>query len=114
LIRSLTSYLRDLALFDEELHFMVTATLGVIRSFLPLIRQGQEKKILVVTSVLGSIDQSVNLPGLDDSYSVARASLNMLIRKWGGVLKSEGITTAVIHPGMEAGSDLIERVANSS
>lgn len=79
---------------------MVTGTLGVLQGFLPLIRQGRDKKILVVSSVLGSIDQSVNLPGLADSYSVVRAALNMLVRKWGGVLKSEGITTVLIHPGM--------------
>jgi NAD(P)-dependent dehydrogenase (short-subunit alcohol dehydrogenase family) len=92
--------LSDLPLFDEELHTMVTGTLGVLQGFLPLIRQGQDKKILVVSSVLGSIDQSVNLPGLNDSYSVARAALNMLVRKWGGILKMEGITTALVHPGM--------------
>jgi NAD(P)-dependent dehydrogenase (short-subunit alcohol dehydrogenase family) len=39
------------------------------------------------------------MPFLNDAYSVSRAALNMLIRKWGGALKLEGIATAVIHPG---------------
>jgi len=79
---------------------MVSGTLGMLRAFLPLIRQGQGKKILVISSVLGSIEQSFNMPSLADQYSVTRAALNMLIRKWGGVLKNEGITAASIHPGM--------------
>jgi len=91
---------RDLAEFDKEFHLMVTGTLGLLRAFLPLIRQGQGKKILVISSILGSINQSANLPGLNDQYSVTRAALNMLIRKWGSVLKNEGIATASIHPGM--------------
>ena len=78
---------------------MVSGTLGLLRAFLPLIRQGQGKKILAVSSIIGSIDQSVNLPGLNDQYAVTRAALNMLIRKWGAVLKNEGISTATIHPG---------------
>lgn len=78
---------------------MVSGTLGLLRAFLPLIRKGEGKKIMAISSVLGSIEQSVNLPGLADQYSVTRAALNMLIRKWGGVLKGEGITTVTIHPG---------------
>jgi len=89
-----------LAEFDKELHVMVSGTLGLLRAFLPLIRQGQGKKILAISSIIGSIEQSINLPGLNDQYSVTRAALNMLIRKWGGVLKNEGIATATIHPGM--------------
>jgi len=79
---------------------MVSGTLGLLRAFLPLIRQGQGKKILAISSIIGSIEQSINLPGLNDQYSVTRAALNMLIRKWGGVLKNEGIATATIHPGL--------------
>jgi NAD(P)-dependent dehydrogenase (short-subunit alcohol dehydrogenase family) len=85
---------------DKELHFMITGTLGLLQSFLPLIRQGHNKKIVVVSSALGSIELATGMPGLNDIYSVTRAALNMLIRKWGGALKSEGITTAVVHPGI--------------
>jgi len=96
----------NLSLVDEELHFMVTRTLGILQAFLPLIRKGQDKKIVVVTSALGSIEASVNTPGLGDIYSVARAALNMLVRKWGGALKLEGITTALVHPGWVPSTDI--------
>lgn len=78
---------------------MVTGTLGLLRSYLPLIKKGEQKKILVISSVLGSIDRAAYMPGLADAYSISRAALNMLVRKWGGALKGEGVTTAVIHPG---------------
>jgi NAD(P)-dependent dehydrogenase (short-subunit alcohol dehydrogenase family) len=71
----------------------------VIRSFLPLIRAGKAKKFIFMTSVLGSIELAEGMPGLNDAYCVSRAALNMLIRKWGGALKYESITTALVHPG---------------
>jgi NAD(P)-dependent dehydrogenase (short-subunit alcohol dehydrogenase family) len=99
-------------LVDEELHFMITGTLGILQAFLPLIRRGQDKKIVVVTSALGSVEASVNTPGLADIYSVARAALNMLVRKWGGSLKSEGITTALVHPGMASRAEFLGILTN--
>lgn len=79
---------------------MITQTIGTLRAFLPLIRKGHDKKIVVISSALGSIELAAGMPGLNDIYSVTRAALNMLVRKWGGVLKLEGITTALVHPGM--------------
>jgi len=100
-------FCRDLSLVDDELHYMVTGTIGLLQAFLPLVRKGHGKKIVVISSALGSIERSVNLPGLNDIYSVARAALNMLVRKWGGALKLEGITTAVIHPGIVFRSEFV-------
>ncbi|PMD19994.1 putative short-chain dehydrogenases/reductase [Hyaloscypha hepaticicola] len=89
----------DLPLFEKELNLEIINNTILIRTFLPLVRAGKEKKFVFITSVLGSIHLAEGMPGLNDSYCVSRAALNMLIRKWGGVLKYEGITTALIHPG---------------
>jgi len=96
----------NLSLVDDELHHMVTGTIGVLQAFLPLIRRGQDKKIVVISSGLGSIEKAVYLPGLNDIYSVTRAALNMLIRKWGATLKPEGITSVVVHPGWVPGTEI--------
>jgi NAD(P)-dependent dehydrogenase (short-subunit alcohol dehydrogenase family) len=88
-----------LGLVDEEVHIMITSTILTLRSFLPLVRAGQEKKIVQISSELGSIEKAVHLPGLNDIYSVCRAAINMMIRKWAGALKGEGITAVVVHPG---------------
>jgi NAD(P)-dependent dehydrogenase (short-subunit alcohol dehydrogenase family) len=90
---------RDLPLFEDELKLEIINNTILIRSFLPLIRSGRAKKLIFVSSSLGSIQLAESMPGLNDSYCVSRAALNMLIRKWGGALKHEGITTALVHPG---------------
>ncbi|PMD33102.1 putative short-chain dehydrogenases/reductase [Hyaloscypha variabilis F] len=89
----------DLPLFEEEMKLEIINNSILIRSFLPLIRAGKAKKFVFITSALGSIELAAGMPGLNDAYCVSRAALNMLIRKWGGALKYEGITTALVHPG---------------
>lgn len=95
---------------------MVTGTVQVLTGFLPLISKSSIKKILVLSSLFGSVELAADLP-LAIGYSMARASLNMYVarvltclastngsensavRKWSGVLKKDGITIALIHPG---------------
>jgi len=89
----------DLQLFEDELHHNTTAQINVLRAFLPLIRRGNAKKVVFITSDLGSIETGFYLPGLANAYSVGKAALNMLVRKWAAVLKSEGIVSVLIHPG---------------
>ncbi|OKL61401.1 hypothetical protein UA08_03843 [Talaromyces atroroseus] len=85
--------------YTAEVTFTVTTPLMLMREFLPLLRKGEAKKALFVTSILGSIATAAHLKNLMNAYSVARAGLNMLIRKWSPMLKDEGITAALIHPG---------------
>ncbi|RFU78916.1 hypothetical protein TARUN_3312 [Trichoderma arundinaceum] len=89
----------DLASFEEELVFSIISTVKLLRALLPSVKKGNDKKILVLSSVLGSIETAYHMPGLSNPYSVAKASLNMLIRKWSATLKNDGITTILVHPG---------------
>jgi NAD(P)-dependent dehydrogenase (short-subunit alcohol dehydrogenase family) len=68
---------RDIQDFTSEIVFTVTAPLNLLREFLPLVRKSETKRALFVTSILGSIEVAPNLPNLMNSYSVARAALNM-------------------------------------
>jgi NAD(P)-dependent dehydrogenase (short-subunit alcohol dehydrogenase family) len=63
--------------FEDELQFNLIVPVRLFRAFLPLIRLSQEKKILVLTSQLGSIELGASLPDLANAYSVAKAGLNM-------------------------------------
>lgn len=67
----------DVEEFTSELNFTVTAPLLVVREFLPLIRKSEAKRVLVVSSALGSLQNAAYLPNLANGYSVARAALNM-------------------------------------
>ncbi|TFK36262.1 putative short-chain dehydrogenases/reductase [Crucibulum laeve] len=83
----------------EEVIFNTTAPIIVTRPLLPLIAKSEKKKIIIITSVLGSIELGGAFVGLSNAYSISKAALNMLGRKWGAELKPSGITVALIHPG---------------
>jgi len=89
----------DVGLFADELLFNTVNIVHLVRAFLPLVRKSNDKTINIVSSQLGSIQIGAMLPGLADAYSVSKAALNMLGRKWSAELKSEGITVFMLHPG---------------
>lgn len=55
----------------------LVSTVILLRAFLPLIRKGEQKKIMFVSSSLGSIELGFSLRGLANTYSVGKAGLNM-------------------------------------
>ncbi|KAH9935618.1 putative short-chain dehydrogenases/reductase [Fomitopsis serialis] len=89
----------DVNVLEEELCVNAAAPLYLLQKFLPLIRRGAEKKVMLVSSCLGSLEIAPMFVGCSDSYSLTKAALNMLGRKWGALLKEEGVTVVVVHPG---------------
>ncbi|KIM43817.1 hypothetical protein M413DRAFT_389065 [Hebeloma cylindrosporum] len=89
----------ELEAFAEEMTFSTVAPLRVSRAFLPLVKKSEKKNIIFISSVLASSHVTYMMVNQFNAYSVAKAALNMLARKWGASLKYEGITTAAIHPG---------------
>ncbi|KPM34770.1 hypothetical protein AK830_g11801 [Neonectria ditissima] len=98
--------------FMAEMQFNLTSPIYLLREFLPLIRKGEAKKILIMTSSLGSVELAGYMTGLANTYSVAKASLNMLIRKWSTTLKNDGITTFLLHPGWVGVTELGSKITN--
>ncbi|KAH9948667.1 hypothetical protein B0H21DRAFT_221164 [Amylocystis lapponica] len=92
----------DLKSFEEEFHLNVVAQILVVRTFLPLVRKGHAKKVVYVSSDLGSVETAAYMQELGNAYSATKAALNIVARKWGTTLKAEGITTIVLHPGWVA------------
>ncbi|KAF5336368.1 hypothetical protein D9611_006578 [Ephemerocybe angulata] len=101
---------QPLATFDEldldellhELKFNTVSIIEVTRALLPFIRKSEKKKIIFISSILGSISVGGVWPGVANAYAISKASLNMLVRKWGSVLKMEGIAVSIVHPGWVA------------
>ncbi|EED22453.1 short-chain dehydrogenases/reductase, putative [Talaromyces stipitatus ATCC 10500] len=89
----------------EFLETFKTNVIGVahtINAFLPLIRKGDLKKVVTVSSGLADQDIVVRF-GLSTStpYSVAKAGVNMLMAKYHtAVGEAEGITFMAISPGV--------------
>ncbi|PPR06691.1 hypothetical protein CVT26_001452 [Gymnopilus dilepis] len=89
----------DLDSFAEEINFSTVAVVRVTRAFLPLVKKSKSKKIIFISSVLASSPVAFMMANQFNSYSVAKAALNMLARKWGASLKEDGVITAAVHPG---------------
>lgn len=91
--------LEEINLDDLRLTFEVN-TLGplrVTRAFRALLKAGREKKLVHITSLMGSI--SDNSSGSAYGYRISKTALNMLNRNLGHELKADGIVSVALHPG---------------
>jgi len=85
---------------DSWVESFVTNTIGpyeVIEKFLPNILQGHEKKVVSITSKMGSIDD--NTSGGSYIYRSSKTALNSMMRSLTHDLKSHDIATMTLHPG---------------
>jgi len=67
----------DFELLQDELRFNTEYPVVTIRAFLPLIRKSEAKKVVFLSSILGSVEVGANLPNLTNAYSISKAALNM-------------------------------------
>ena len=97
--QSLRQLADDLVLDDVAHTFDVNAigALRVVVALLPHVRRGTAKKLVHVTSGMGSI--SDNTSGGYYAYRMSKAALNMMSRSLAVDLRGEGIASYVINPG---------------
>ena len=85
---------------DSWIEIFVTNTIGpyeVIENFLPNVLQGLEKKIVSITSKMGSIDD--NTSGGSYIYRSSKTALNSMMRSLTHDLSKHDIATMTLHPG---------------
>ena len=87
----------DAQVLLQTLHTNAVAPLIVVRELLPLLRRGQQPRILNITSQLGSLTRRAS--GRCYSYCSSKAALNMLTRSLAFDLQEDGIIVVVVHPG---------------
>jgi NAD(P)-dependent dehydrogenase (short-subunit alcohol dehydrogenase family) len=73
--------------------------LSIIQQLLPLLRKGEMKKIINISSLLGS--QGLN-PGRQVAYSTSKCALGMITSIFAKELANEGFTVVAVHPGTVA------------
>ena len=75
----------------------------MINCFLGLIRKGQEKKIIFISSPSGDVDFN-RITGIASvvGYSAAKAGMNNVMAKYHAELAPEGIKTLSMSPGWVA------------
>jgi NAD(P)-dependent dehydrogenase (short-subunit alcohol dehydrogenase family) len=95
----------DLAVVAQELkdNFEINAVSAVITNnvFLPLLRNGKEKKIIDISSALGDTEFT-RVTGFAHiaPYAVGKAALNFIVQKYASELASEGFTVLALSPGL--------------
>lgn len=97
--QSLVQMAEDLELADvtSTIDINATGALRVSVALLPHVRRGMAKKLVHVTSGMGSITD--NTSGGYYAYRMSKAALNMMSRSLAVDLRPEGITSIVINPG---------------
>lgn len=78
---------------DVNVYGAIRAT----RVFLPFLKKGTEKRIVNISSLMGSI--SDNSSGRYSGYRVSKAGVNMLTRNIGHELAEQDFTVVALHPG---------------
>jgi NAD(P)-dependent dehydrogenase (short-subunit alcohol dehydrogenase family) len=82
--------------FTESFLVNVGGPFLTTRCFLPLLKEGREKKVVNITSTMGSIQLST---GDMVPYRVSKAALNMLTKNMAIAYRPSGITVVGLHPG---------------
>jgi NAD(P)-dependent dehydrogenase (short-subunit alcohol dehydrogenase family) len=67
------------------------------KAFAPLLRNGDNRRLVNITSQLGSLWRKES--GGQYDYCASKAALNMYTRTLAADLKSDNITTVMVHPG---------------
>jgi NAD(P)-dependent dehydrogenase (short-subunit alcohol dehydrogenase family) len=85
--------------FDGALDLFSINALGplrVVQAFLPLLRRGRRPRILLMSSVMGSmaLQGSSNV-----AYRASKAALNKIAQCLADDLKAEGVIVVSMHPG---------------
>lgn len=95
---------KDAKALDDNLNTYfqtnVVGNIHLFNTFLPLIKRGQTKKIVTISTGMADIDTAVNLELVTGAaYSISKAAMNMAITKFHAEFKSEGILFMGVCPG---------------
>ena len=88
----------DRETLDEVIGVNVFGPLKVSEAFVDHVAAGKQKKIVVISSISGSIAQ-VNRPPGAAYYSISKAAANMASRGLSKTLAPRGIAVGIYHPG---------------
>ena len=81
----------------ESFNTNAIAPYEMAQAFLPNILDGSLKKVVSITSKMGSIED--NTSGGSYIYRSSKSALNMVMRSLQHDLQSQGIATLTLHPG---------------
>jgi NAD(P)-dependent dehydrogenase (short-subunit alcohol dehydrogenase family) len=100
-----TAYASQDDLLERELtQSILTNTIGPLRAinaFLPLVRAGRAKTIIVISTGMTDIEfTKISSVSASIPYAVSKAGTNMVVAKFAAELKSEDIKVVALSPGL--------------
>jgi NAD(P)-dependent dehydrogenase (short-subunit alcohol dehydrogenase family) len=87
----------DYAAWADAFKINSMAPMKMAQSFLPQVSQSQLKKIVTLSSKMGSIDD--NTSGGSYLYRSTKTAVNMVMKNLSIDLKKYGIASTILHPG---------------
>ncbi|KAI4723287.1 NAD(P)-binding protein [Aureobasidium sp. EXF-10727] len=94
--------IRDMELdqLTQILDVNVVAVQRMSAAFMPLLEQGTQKKIINISSGLGSFAYAAHTASMPtDAYIISKATLNMLTLRWAHQYSKDGFTILAVSPG---------------
>lgn len=88
----------DKTLFDEVMAVNVFGPMMMIEAFLPSLLEGKQKKVVTISSGLGSLTLVGGMKAMA-YYRISKAGMNMSMRGIRAELRSQGIIVALLAPG---------------
>ncbi|KAJ0120124.1 hypothetical protein J7T55_000979 [Diaporthe amygdali] len=90
----------DMKDLGEHLNTNVIGVNNVITALLPLVRKSNLKKIINITSTMGSLTMSSHFQQLPTpAYKISKTALNMLTVQYAEAFRDEGVTFIALCPG---------------
>lgn len=86
----------DFESFEETFAINTAGPLRVLEAVLPALRKGSARKVITVSSQMGSIARS---PGGSYWYRASKAAVNALMANVAMDLKADGFVLVQVHPG---------------
>jgi short-subunit dehydrogenase involved in D-alanine esterification of teichoic acids len=83
------------------MHINVTVNVHLFTLYLPLIRKGQAKKIIYISTGMADIEMISNFQiAVHPIYSITKAAGNAAVAKFDAQYRNEGILFMSISPGL--------------
>lgn len=101
--------------FDAARNDFDVNTLGpmrMIQAFMPNVEKGKQKKVVNVTSFIGSYDKGGTPMGMN--YGASKAGLNMYSYKLHHALKGKGVVVALVEPVLVQSKPGVSNIPMSS
>lgn len=102
----------DFALFQRVMNTNVAGPLRMAQAFADNVAASEQKKIVAITSVQGSI--ALIRGDTIQFYNASKSALNMSMRAVSAAVKKQGVTVALISPGAVNTDMMREALGNSN